>query len=221
VYVADANGANRHVVYTASDTRSPVWSPDGSQIAFYHRYNGWKYLNGGLVLDDFFQVIVVRVADGSYWIPSNQPNHSYSPSWSPTGQSLVFSGDNGLYLVSATSPAQTIPNTSFQFTTPSWSPDGRQIAFTMRNHDHWDIGVINPDGTGLSYLTSGSTDSGPAINSAAASWSPDGNRLAFISDRTGNWIVYIMNRDGTNVEPTTVGPVTYTGSYDRVLAWKM
>jgi hypothetical protein len=220
IYVANANGSERHVIYVASDTRSPVWSPDGSQIAFYHRYNGWKYLNGGLVLDDFFQVIVVRLKDGSYWIPSNQPNHSYSPSWSPDGSTLVFSGDNGLELVTATTPAQIIPNTSFQFTTPTWAPDGTQIAFTLRNHDHWDVGVINPDGSNMQVLTAGDGVGGTPANNAAATWSPSGNRLAFISDRSGNWNLYIMNRDGTNVIQTSVNQVTYTGSYDRVVAWR-
>jgi TolB protein len=220
VYVENADGSHRHVVYVASDTRSPVWSPDGSQIAFYHRYDGWQIINGYPARADFFQVIVVRPTDGSIWIPYNQPNHSYSPSWSPDGQTLVFSGDSGLYLASVTKQAQTIPNTSFQFTTPAWSPDGTRIAFSLWSHDHWDIGVIGPDGTGLQVLTANPLPAGQPVNNAAATWSPGGDRLAFISDRSGSWNLYIMNRDGSSVAPTGVTRVTYTGSYDRVVAWK-
>jgi hypothetical protein len=220
IYVANADGSQARLVYANSDCRSPVWSPDGSQIAFYRKVPGYVQINGTFYYQDFFQVMVVRPADGHYWIPPGQPKHSYSPSWSPDGKTLVFNGDGGLYLVSADQVAMPIPNTDYHMTTPTWSPDGKQIAFTDWNQDHWDIGVINPDGSGLHLLTSSSLLSGQQINNASATWSPDSARLLFLSDRTGRWNLFIMNRDGSGVVQAGTTVLAYTGSYERVVSWK-
>ncbi len=220
IYVMNADGSGAHQVYSGQFTRAPVWSPDGSQIAFYRRYDGFNWKLDGSSKEDFFQVVVLRLKDGSTWLPAGQPYHSYSPSWSPDGRTLVFTGDLGLYLASEDHAATLIPNTSFLFTTPAWSPDGSQILFTYRNHDHWDIGVIQPDGNGFRFLTNGSVLAAAAVNSAAAAWSPDGQRIIFTSDRSGSWNLYIMNRDGTNVVPLGTQALTYTGSSDRTVSWK-
>lgn len=220
IYVMNADGTNPRLIYADPRARAPVWSPDGKQIAFYRRYDGFKWLPDHSAKEDFFQVVVVRLADGSSWLPANQPPHSYSPSWAPDGQTLVFNGDGGLYTASATQPAQLIPQTSFLFTTPTWSPDGGAIAFTYRQHDHWDIGLIHPDGSGLVFLTSGESLASAAVNNAAVAWSPDGRKLIFVSDRSGSWNLYIMNRDGSGLLGVPSRPLTYTGSYERVASWK-
>ncbi len=220
IYVMNADGSGAHQVYGGQFTRAPVWSPDGSQIAFYRRYDGFNWKLDGSSKEDFFQVVVLRLEDGSTWLPAGQPYHSYSPSWSPDGRALVFSGDLGLYVASEDRPAALIPNTSYLFTTPDWSPDGSQILFTYRNHDHWDIGVIRPDGTGLQFLTNGAVLAAPSVNSASAAWSSDGQQIIFTSDRSGSWNLYIMNRDGTDVVPVSTASLTYTGSSDRVVSWK-
>lgn len=220
IYVVNADGTGAHQVYADEFPRAPIWSPDGSQIAFFRRYDGFKWKRDGSSKEDFFQVVVLDLKDGSTWLPAGQPYHSYSPSWSPDGKTLVFTGDRGLYLASQSQAAKLIPNTDFLFTTPAWSPDGSQIAFTYRNHDRWEIGVINPDGTGLRFLTNGATMAADSISSASAAWSPDGQHIVFASNRTGNWNLYIMDRDGSNVVPVGTTSLTYTGSSARVVSWK-
>jgi len=52
---------------------------------------------------------------------------------------------------------------------PVWSPDGRRIAF----ESHWQVYVMNADGSGQRRLTrNGARNFAPA-------WSPDGQRIAF------------------------------------------
>ena len=220
IYVMNADGSGAHQVYADPAARSPAWSPDGTRLAFYRRYDGYIMKPDNSSMEDFFQVVVLDLNDKTAWLPANQPSHSYSPSWSPDGQTLVFNGDNGLYLASQSQAATLIPNTDFLMTTPTWSPDGRQIAFTALNHDHWDIGLVNPDGSGVTYLTNGATMAAAPVNNASAAWSPDGQHLIFTSDRSGSWNLYIMNRDGSNVVPAGTTSLTYTNSYDRVVSWK-
>ncbi|HLZ09810.1 MAG TPA: hypothetical protein VKT80_14565, partial [Chloroflexota bacterium] len=94
VYVVNADGSGTRAVWTGPDARAPKWSPDGSQIAFYHRITGWGYHAIGLTEEDWFQIVVIRLGDLSTYLPPDQPKHAYSPSWSPDGKTLVFSGDN-------------------------------------------------------------------------------------------------------------------------------
>src|SRR5207244_7691770 len=73
-----------------------------------------------------------------------------------------------------------------------------KIAFY--NDNGGDIYVVNPDGSGLTPLTSGSgIDVSPA-------WSADGQKIAFSSNRAGNYDIYVMNADGTGVTRLTTGP---------------
>lgn len=220
IYIMNADGTGAHQVYADPKDRAPVWSPDGTQIAFYRRYPGDLWKPDHSSKEDYFQVVVLNLNTKTTWLPANQPVHSYSPSWSPDGKTLVFSGDDGLYLASEAMAARQIPNTDFFFTTPAWSPDGSEIAFTYRNHDHWDIGVIRPDGSGLHFLTNGATMVGPAVSNAAAAWSPDGQHIIFDSNRSGAWHLYIMKKDGSDVIPAGSESPTYTNGYDRTVSWK-
>ena len=220
IYVINADGSQARRVWTGQDSRAPVWSPDGQRIAFYRRFDGAVNIDGHNYKTDFFQVLVLNLSDGSTWLPPNQPSHSTSPSWSPNGQTLVFAGNDALYLAGVGRATQPIPNTNQSFTTPAWSPDGSQIAFTYWNHDHWDVGVVNPDGSGMRVLTYNSTFPAAASSNAGAAWSPNGQQIIFISNRTKAWNLYIMSRDGSNVTPAVTQPLEYTGAYERIVSWK-
>jgi Tol biopolymer transport system component len=79
---------------------------------------------------------------------------------------------------------------------PSWRPDGGKIAFTSNRSGNYDIWTVNPDGTGLTRLTSSS------MMEKSPSWSPDGTRIAYISfdPAKGIWGGYnlsTMNADGS------------------------
>jgi Tol biopolymer transport system component len=56
---------------------------------------------------------------------------------------------------------------------------------------------MNPDGTGVTQLTFGTS-----INTQPA-WSPDGSKIAFVSSRAGTIRIHMMNPDGSEQVPLT------------------
>jgi Tol biopolymer transport system component len=121
---------------------------------------------------------------------------------------------------------------------PVFSPDGARIAVTYRQHDHWDIHVLNRDGDGRVRLTETPwrvigdqrvQGEEPRLwNNLAPAWSPDGTHIAFLTDRTasGQLEIWIMDMDGTNQRPLFPAwllnglDLSYNGLEASSLAWQ-
>jgi Tol biopolymer transport system component len=126
---------------------SPVWSPDGRQIA-------WACETG--------IALCVMSADGSNKRQAARALlgvHVQEVAWSPDGETIVFSGTRGegsvtLFRVPARGGEPTIlsPDAD-KGSDPAWSPDGHWIAFNKDTALGSDLYLIRPDGTGLRRLT--------------------------------------------------------------------
>jgi TolB protein len=129
--------------------------------------------------------------------------YSFTPTWDPINTwRVVYRDEQGLAAIDVNRGA-TWPLTSDSSDyTPAFSPDGKRIAVAYRQHDRWEIHVMNADGTGRARLTETPIDVSlagkPAWNNVAPAWSPDGSKIAFLSDRTGRWEIWTMNPDGGN-----------------------
>ena len=138
-----------------------------------------------------------------------------TPSWSPDGKRLVFTGYDGglsdLFIVNADgSNLHRLTNDKYADLEPSWSPDGKTIAFVTDRGPATDFAALK-FGTlriALLHLDNGSIDilrnmdQGKNINPA---WAPDGRSLAFVSDRNGisNIFLYELS-DGRIYQLTDV-----------------
>lgn len=119
-----------------------------------------------------------------------------SPSWSPDGKRLAFTGYEALVIAKADGSSRTLlseDELGAPAGEPSWSPDGRDIA--VLGDGIWLIATSNwrarrivdppvwPEGF----------DSG-------THWSPDGARLAFTRGTAGDFPdLYVVRRDGTGL----------------------
>ncbi len=112
----------------AGVTQAPVFSPDGSRIAF-----GWDPTYRGKV--DLF----VKALGGEASLQlTHHPSSWISADWSPDGTQIAFmrieGPDTGLYIVPALGgPEQKLlaTTTPYDLAAPiSWSPDGKWIAYS-------------------------------------------------------------------------------------------
>lgn len=203
---SDGTGAVPLTRFNVVFASLPVWSPDGSRIAF---------ISGG-ALDgsdaDFttFNVWVMN-ANGSSATPVTRLSAAYSqsPAFSPDGTKLAFLSNRGLDGSDVSEPAGNIwvanadgsgaiPLTKYTaFNTGPifggfWSPDGKKFAFTstaaldgsdaLNTNATKNVWVANTDGSGASPLTRLAYSSSSAFGAIPNGWSPDGAGLAFTSD---------------------------------------
>jgi Tol biopolymer transport system component len=211
IFTMRADGTEeRNLTNTTEYESFPVWSPDGSRIAFDLQI-GFCFAG---FCDPEFDDLFAMSSDGTGRTRLTNQNglDEVFPEWSPDGSKIVFA-DRGLYAVqvdgSGVSQLTDGPDAA-----PSWSPDGSKIAFESRRDEfgincglacNTNIYVANADGSGVTRLTDHpARDEWPA-------WSPDGTKIAFTrvfcdgSTCSGSDI-YVMNADGSEETQVTTGP---------------
>jgi len=126
---------------------SPTYSPDGKQIAFISNRSGNPQVH---VLD----------TDSGKIRRLTRLNWCDSPSWSPSGDWIVFSGREtakenlNIFLTDLTGgQIRRLTNKAGGNEDPSWSPDGRFIAFTSTRRGRREIFIMDSDGSAPHPLT--------------------------------------------------------------------
>jgi Tol biopolymer transport system component len=163
IWTVGANGQGLHALTTLDQTpfaSEPVWSPDGSKIAFV------SYLAASGSTGTAPTGIYVMNADGGGIHRLTPPNAGpqQDPAWSPDGKWLAFSQLDANWQTTDAAYIDRIGadgTGSRQLTTggfwaggPVISPDGTKIAFyrykgtTVEPHTY----LINSNGTGLQQL---------------------------------------------------------------------
>ncbi len=127
---------------------SPVWSPDGSRIAYTSKAAGnWDVYTMAVDGSDIRQV-------------TTAPENDLSPAWSPDGTKIAFEsnreGNVEIFVVDANgaSPPQNVSNLAqANEHGPAWSPDGQQVVFYSNREGNWDVFSTTLDGQTVVNLT--------------------------------------------------------------------
>ncbi len=176
IYRSDYDGANQmRITYTPSIDITPVWAPDGAQIA----YTSWR--------SGYPDIIVQSMTTGT---PAQKPARgtpevqNYLPAWSADGSRIAFTssrdGNQEIYYMNRDgSGLRRVTNSPSIDVTPTWSPTGQQIAFVSDRTGRPQIYVVNIDGTGLIKITNEQHCDRPTWSSAPF------NEIAYTSQSGG------------------------------------
>ncbi len=169
------------------------FSPDSRKFAFTAQTEGRDVLS------------IADVASGDVVQYDKLPlDGVISPSYSPDGQHIVFSGiANGvtdLYIVDVDGKnLRQITKDRYGDLMPSWSPDGTRIAFATDRASTDLAGLkLGKMQIAIYDVQNGTSQALPGQEGLNINpvWSPDGKSLAYVSDRNGTANIYLHRFTG-------------------------
>ncbi|MFZ5674598.1 MAG: Tol-Pal system beta propeller repeat protein TolB [Pseudomonadota bacterium] len=172
---------------------TPRFSPNSLEIT-YMAYDG----------SGTPRVYLYNIETNQREIVGEFPNMSFSPRFSPDGQRVIMSLQDGnaanIFVMDLRSrQTQQLTNSDGINTAPSYSPDGSQIAFEVGSDNSQQIYVMNADGSNPRRISSGGG------RYATPVWSPDGRYIAFTKQGGGRFAIGVMNPDGSGERLLTEG----------------
>jgi Tol biopolymer transport system component len=186
IYVAAADGSSPPVRVgdPATLNWAPVFSPDGTKIAYFVGSTNVEVMN----------------RDGSEAKRLNTTTFSELSSfeWHPDGKRIVVSAaatkdeSFDLWILSSLdeAPEQHLQVPGRAEVAPSWSPDGSRLLYlTTKDGRSTKVAIAAADGTNERLLPGGYSMIGPT-------WSPDGSRIAAVNDLGTFPRVTILDPDG-------------------------
>ena len=172
---------------------NPVWSPDGSLIAFTS-------------LDEGNTEVYTMLPNGFDRRPlTDSPGRDFAPSWAPDGSRFAFKSDRddgiGLYIANVDRTGlRRLATTDATAYPPLWAPDGSKILFTTRTSGLSQIGVVDVETEVTRRLSDETTSDMMPV------WTPDGSAIVFVSITNHQPDIYRMQADGTNRTRLTNSP---------------
>jgi len=169
------NGTTRALVNSSKvHAKAPIWSPDGSTIAYLSDASGEEEL-------------WLVAQDGSK--PPRQLTHGgramrFAPRWSPDGSAIAFVDKDGKLLVADVATGNLVEaadSPEERSTDHVWSPDSRFLAFSLPRPNGnralfiWSRDAENPEAA-LQQITD------EFFNAFEPAWDPEGNYLYYLAN---------------------------------------
>jgi len=192
IYKMNPDGSNVQQLTSSQKDYSPVWSPDGTRIAFVRLTT--EYIFGGetdlYTTIDTYTINTIDSSGGNLTQIQSGQSFVNDLTWSPDGTKLAYvqgldsthagyyyscSGNRNIYTVNAVANASaTLIAATGSGVDPSWSPDGRKIFYAVNNDsENYGIYSIDLPTNSVSRLT---YDIAPPADPEI---SPDGSKIAY------------------------------------------
>jgi TolB protein len=194
---------------TLTDEKSqaflPVFSPDGTKIAFMSDRDP----KGGM---DIY--VMNRDGSGVRRLTTN-PGADSTPTWSPTGTQIAFTSDRSgspqiwVMDTDGLNVRRLTFNDSYA-DRATWSPAPfNEIAYAARSGPGFDIRIYDVANQQSRQLTNGEgSNESPAF-------APNGRHLAFTSTRAGKVQLFTVARDGNQLTKITSAGDNWTPNWSR------
>jgi serine/threonine protein kinase len=171
IYVMDiTRGTSSRLTFDPGDDLYPVWSPDGSRIAWASNREG---------VFSIYQKLASGLGNDELLLKMDDPVRP--DSWSPDGRFIMFdrtaSATKGdIWVLPLYGDRKTFPflQTPFNEGTGRLSPDGHFIAYVSDDQGRNEVYVQTFPASGDKWQISNNGGS-------AASWRPDGRELFYVS----------------------------------------
>lgn len=186
IYIMDDNGKNvQRLTNNQFEDKEPVWSPDGTQIAFQRLS---RRGNNSLIIANS-QMYVMNNDGSAEQQLTSRPDFTFvnQSCWSPNGKTIAFSGNNNIkdaamnifsYHLRSKKVTQLTKYKEIEAYHPHWSSDGQKIVYVLTDPNHVltsrTIFTMNSDGANWKSLIpyDGNTRHSPR-------WSPDNKYILY------------------------------------------
>lgn len=180
----DKNPADYELYISISSDKYPSISPDGTQIAFYHKCIQDKqsaiYPTG----------LYIQNMDGTNKRLLIEGDH-FNPDWSPDCKWITFSSAGVLRIINVKGDSiRTFNGLDNALHSPDWSMDGEKIIVSAPLRIDGGVFEISPDFLSIKRILNPITNNG-----MYASWSPDRSKIVYIKGSKSLKSVEIFTSD--------------------------
>jgi len=191
--IMDQDGANLRLLTQGRElVLTPRFHPLSQEITYTAYRNGEP------------RVMLRNIMTGQEEVLGDFPNMSFAPRFSPQGDRLVMSLQEGsnsaIFEMDLRSRRLArLTQSSAIDTAPCYSPDGRQIVFESDRDGKQQLYVMNADGSGQRRLSFGEGSYSTPV------WSPRGDLIAFTKRVPGGFAIGVVRPDGSGERLLTEG----------------
>ena len=194
--VADTDGYNPQTLLTSKEPiMSPVWSPDGSRLAYVSFETGMS------------AIFVHDVHTGAREKIAAFEGVNSAPAWSPDGSKIALTlskdGNPDIYVYALRNKALTRLTSHWSIDTePAWFPDSKSLVFTSSRSGKPQLYEVSLNNSARPERLTFEGN-----YNASASVSPDGKVIAFVHGAGNSYKIAVLYRDTRMMQVLTDGPL--------------
>ena len=189
------------LVQSPKDDEYPVWSPDGTRVAYYSDASGDR------------EVYVCDANGTNQTKLTNSPGVDEDPEWSPDGKQIVFRSERGggsnLYVMNVDGNGLTALTTGkSKKTVPRWSPDGSKLLYVTNAHwPGWDVEMLDLKSQNISVMTN------DIRTSCHAAWRPDQSGFVYSHGGGSKLNLWVKSIGGDDLQLTNYDGKDYDAAW--------
>jgi len=205
LYLIPADGGTSRP-FLNGDGGLPVWSPDGTRVAFSSQRSGKFHIMTAIGLAHPINIWSANSSGDDVRQVTDSHANFVDACWSPDGTHLAFTAYPGPRVMTVSASGGEAKFFADGFS-PAWSPDGKRLAYfsgpSGQPASRLSIFIRPTEGGTAKQLNSLVIQTGISFR-PILDWSPDGKRLLSVRYENGQWQPVVINEREDKIESTLV-----------------